>query len=120
MTTGSEPGPEMFVVVTVKVAAVRLQHARVITEHRRQENLVFIVVSFRRNHEPGQKRRGANLIAPSSKAPRSAHAESTPSRARLSACSVGFCIEKFAVFREDRSRATLNMFQSFLFYVVSV
>src|SRR5580658_384221 len=43
MTTGSEPGPEMFVVVTVKVAAVRLQHARMITEHNRGEYVVFII-----------------------------------------------------------------------------
>jgi hypothetical protein len=37
MTTGNEPGPETFVVVTVKVAAVRLQHARMVTEHIREE-----------------------------------------------------------------------------------
>jgi len=55
MTTGSEPGPEMFVVVTVNVAAVRLQHARLITEHRRQEYAIFIAVSFQRNTDHGQK-----------------------------------------------------------------
>jgi hypothetical protein len=65
MTTGSEPGPEMFVVVTVNVAAERLQHARMITERRRQEYADFIVVSFQRNDEPGQKKRGADSTHPS-------------------------------------------------------
>ena len=64
MTTGSEPGPEMFVVVTVNVAAGRLEQARLITEHRRQECAVFMVVVLsERNHNPA-KRKGRGLNTP--------------------------------------------------------
>jgi len=51
-----------------------------------------------RNHEPGQKRRGANLTHPNGGTAKRL-LKITPSRARLGACSVGLEIRKFAVFR---------------------
>ena len=66
---------------------------------------------------PGQKK-GRELNAPSPEAPRSAYQESTPSRARLGACSVGLLVENSRFSGETRSRSYAKCFLDG-FYIVS-
>jgi hypothetical protein len=78
--------------------------------------LIFMVRVPWRNHEPGQKK-GREPVAPPSKAPRSAHPENAPSRARW-ARHLGWPLDlkNSRFFDEAVAEATLNIFQFVLLF----
>ena len=69
-------------------------------------------VCARISHGKSKKERGANSTHPGPRHREAPVTESTPSRARVGACSVGFCngLGKFAVFGPARSRSYAKLF----------